>query len=332
MTSVMSFIGILVFSFTTFAFEPLPKVIPTPQDNPTTQEKIDLGRMLYFDKRLSADNTVSCNTCHDATKFGVDGLPTSKGIKGQFGGRNAPTVFNSAFLSVQFWDGRAPTLEEQAKGPIINPIEMGMKNHDLAVSNIKNVKGYAPYFKKAFPKEKDPITINAIAKAIAAYERTLITPNSPLDKYLAGDKKALSSEAQAGMELFQTVGCVACHSGPAFAGPIMPLGTGFYQKFPTIPGTSYDKKYQFTKDLGRFEATKNESDKHMFRVPTLRNIAKTGPYFHNGKVKDLNEAVKVMAKTQLNKDLKKDEVKKLVAFLSSLTGEFPKEKEPTLPQ
>lgn len=313
------------------AFESLPAKPPVPADNPMTADKIALGKMLYFDTRLSKDNTLSCNSCHDVSKGGVDNLQFSKGVKGQLGGRNSPTVWNSAFHSVQFWDGRAASLEDQAKGPMINPVEMGMENHQLLVEKLRALPAYAKEFDKVFGK-KDSLTIDNMAKAIAAFERTLIAADSPFDRYLKGNKKAMTAEAIEGMELFQTVGCVACHQGPNFSGPTMPMGTGFYMRFPNFPGNDFDKKYAFSKDEGRFQVTKNESDKHMFRVPTLRNIDLTAPYFHNGAVKDLAEAVRVMAKSQLNKDLTEAEVTKLVAFLKSLTSTLPKILPPKLPQ
>ena len=319
-----------VFVNMSHAFERLPKVVPTPKDNPTTAEKVKLGRQLYFDARLSKDNTVSCQSCHNANTNGVDGTPVSVGIGGQKGGRNAPTVLNAAFASVQFWDGRAASLEDQAKGPLTNPIEMGMENHDAVVAKLKTIPEYVSAFEKAFPAKarKKPtsaeaITIDNVAKAIAAYERTLITRDAPYDKYLAGDKKALNAAAVRGLQLVQTVGCVGCHSGAMFNGPAMPQGVGFYQKFPVIPNADYEKQYGFSKDLGRFEVTKQESDKNMWRVPTWRNVAITAPYFHNGSVAKLADAVRIMAKTQLNKELKDEEVNDIVAFLESLTGVNP---------
>jgi len=302
------------------AWEKLPETAPAPKDNPMTADKVELGRLLYFDTRLSSNNKVSCNTCHNANGSGTDNLQFSKGIG--IGDRNAPTVLNSAFWSVQFWDGRAATLEEQAKGPIVNPVEMGLKNHDLAIAEIKKSKDYEARFKKVFGG-KNPITIDNAVKAIASFERTLITPNSPFDRYLDGDKKALSPEAERGMNLVKTIGCVACHSGPHFAGPAMPVGTGFYQKFPLFAENDFVKKYDLAKDPGRMKATKNEADRGKFRVMSWRNIALTAPYFHNGTVTTLDEAVRVMAKTQLNKDLKSDEVKAIVSFLQSLTGKVP---------
>jgi cytochrome c peroxidase len=308
---------------------PFPVKVEVPADNPQTPEKIELGRKLFFDTRLSKNNKISCASCHNVLKFGDDGLPRSPGHEGKLGGRNSPTVFNSAFNSVQFWDGRAPSLEEQAKGPMTNPLEMGMASHDVVVDIINKVPAYHKEFKKAFGDEK--INIDRMIKAIAAYERTLIAPDSPYDKFIGGDKKALNESAQRGWKLVGTIGCTACHSGPLFSGPPMPMGTGFYQKFPVIPGSEYEKKYHLAKDEGRFEVTKNPADKHMFRVPSWRNVARTAPYFHNGEVRTLDEAVRVMAKTQLGKTLKSNEVKDIVAFLTSLNGQIPKQSKPDLP-
>lgn len=312
-----------------WATTPLPAQPPIPKDNPMSKDKIELGKQLFFDPRISSTGTISCNSCHNVMSGGVDNTAFSTGIEGKKGGRNAPTVWNSGFLSVQFWDGRAASLEEQAKGPMTNPVEMGMKNHDLVIERLKKIPGYVSQFKKVF-KGENSLNIENTAKAIAAYERTLVTLNSPFDKYLKGNKKALSAQATAGWAKFQSTGCVSCHNGPNFAGSL-PQGTGFYMKFPTFLGSKYESQYALAKDLGRFEATKNDADKHMWRVPTLRNVALTAPYFHNGSVKTLEEAVRVMAKTQLNKDLTDGETQEIVAFLNSLTGEFPKQTAPRLP-
>lgn len=286
--------------------------------------KEELGYHLYFEKRFSADNSISCNSCHNIVNRanGAEASSVSTGINGQKGGRNSPTVWNAKFLSVQFWDGRAKNLAEQAAGPITNPIEMGMKDHKAAIAKIANIKGYQDLFQKAYPKQKDPMTIGNAVEAIAAFEKTLVSLNS------AYDRKTMSPLAQQGYKEFQSVGCVACHSGAYFAGPKLPEGTGFYMKFPTFPDKALEKKYGFSKDEGRFEVTQKSSDKHMFRVPSLRNVATTAPYFHNGSVADLPTAVRVMGKTQLNKDLSDKQVKALVAFLESLTGEKPLIKEP----
>lgn len=320
----------LAFSQTALAFEALPTTAPAPKDNPTTAAKVELGKQLFFDPRLSRNGTVSCNSCHNVMAGGEDNRPNSAGVDSKFGGRSAPTVWNAAFHSVQFWDGRAPTLEEQAKGPLVNPIEMAMSSHELVTQRISAVPGYQEQFKAVFGGDK-PVTIDNAAKAIAAYERTLITPDSPFDRYVKGDKKALSASAQRGMKLMESVGCTSCHSGANFSGPTQPVGQGFFMKFPTFPGSEYDQKYKLTEDPGRFEVTKKEEDKHMWRVPTLRNVALTAPYFHNGAVKTLDEAVRVMAKTQLNKTLKDGEVADIVAFLDALTGKFPKQTLPRLP-
>ncbi|MEZ4743066.1 MAG: cytochrome-c peroxidase [Bdellovibrionota bacterium] len=305
-------------------------VLVTGVAQASNPQLVKLGKHLYFDPRLSKDNTVSCNTCHDITnkKGGVDGLPTSVGINKQIGGRNAPTVWNATFLSVQFWDGRANSLAEQAKGPIVNPIEMGMPSHEMVISKIGQLQGYKKLFKEAFPKDKQPVNIDNLAGAIAAFESTLVTLNSPFDDYSKGKKSALSLQARRGYDKFNSLGCVSCHSGDHFAGPKLSAGTGFYMKFPTYPGSQYDKKYDLLTDTGRFMETKKDQDKHMWRVPTLRNIALTAPYFHNGKVKTLSEAVRVMGKTQLNKDLSQQDVDDLVVFLNSLTGKLPAIKPP----
>jgi cytochrome c peroxidase len=300
-----------------------------PKDNPMTPEKIELGKKLYFDTRLSKTNKISCNTCHDVMKAGDDGLPFSPGHDGTLGGRNSPTVLNSAFWSVQFWDGRAPSLEEQAKGPIINPVEMGMANHNVVVELISKVPAYVEEFEKVFGPGK--VTIKKLVQAIAAYERTLITPNSPYDRFVAGDKKAMNASAQRGWRLFGSVGCLACHGGPMFNGPQMQMGQGFYQKFPLIPDADIEKKYAFTKDTGRHAETKKESDKNMWRVPSLRNVGITAPYFHNGAVSELDEAVRIMAKTQTGRVLTKEESKDIAEFLRSLTGVLPKQTLPQLP-
>jgi len=207
---------------------------------------------------------------------------------------------------------------------------MGMPSHDAVIQRVKEIPGYVKEFEKAFGGT-NPVTIDHLAKAIAAYERTLVTPNSPVDRYLAGNKKSLNAQQVRGLELVWSVGCIACHSGPNYAGPALTIGTGFYQKFPMFPDTTLESKYQFSKELGRYEVTKSASDKNMFRVPTWRNVALTAPYFHNGSVKTLDEAVRVMAKTQLNKTLQDQEVSDIVAFLNALTGEFPKQTMPQLP-
>jgi cytochrome c peroxidase len=311
------------------AWEALPDTAPAPKDNPTTEAKVTLGKMLYMDPRFSSTGTVSCNSCHNVMEGGDDSRTVSMGVHGKTGGRNAPTVWNSAFHSVQFWDGRAALLEDQAKGPVTNSVEMGMADIEHAMNKVRAIPGYKPYFEAAFGK--DSMTVDNAAKAVAAFERTLITPDSAYDKYVKGDKKAMTAEQVSGMETFAATGCTACHSGAAFNGPAMPLGQGFYAKFPTFADNDFDKKYNLSADNGREAATAKAADAHMYRVPTLRNITDTAPYFHNGSVNDLSEAVRVMAKTQLNKDLTAKEVSDIVAFLGALTGTYPEITMPRLP-
>ena len=320
-----------LISLSAWGMKALPAKVPVPADNPMTPAKIELGKMLFFDPRLSMDGTISCNSCHNVMSHGGDGRPVGAGIHGQRGGRGSPTVWNSAFMTVQFWDGRAASLEEQAKGPVTNSVEMGMTSHDLVITRVRLIPGYIEAFKKAFPKDKDAVTTNNLVKAIASYERTLITPNSPFDKYIKGNKKILTAQQIKGMKLVDEIGCTACHSGDNFAGEGFKMGEGNYQPFPQVPGSKYDKMYDLKADLGRYEVTKNPEDKNLWRVPTWRNVALTAPYFHNGKVKTLDEAVRVMGKTQLDMDLTEEQVSDIVAFLNSLTGEFPTQTMPKLP-
>ncbi len=313
----------LTGSFSVMAAEALPTTAPAPADNPTTEEKVALGKQLYHDPRLSSTGTVSCASCHNTMLGGEDNRPNSVGINGQTGGRSAPTVWNAAFNAVQFWDGRADSLEAQAAGPVTNPIEMGMKSWDDVVARLKTIEGYQQGFEKAFGK--DSISKDNATKAIAAYERTLITPNSPYDKYVNGNKAALTLQQVRGLEKAVSLGCTSCHSGPAFNGP------GAFHKFPANSNGFFEAQYHFSKDLGLAEVTKKESDEHLWKVPTLRNIALTAPYFHNGSVKTLDKAVRIMGKLQLNKDLSDEDVADIVAFLNALTGEFPEQTLPTLP-
>lgn len=311
-------------------FKALPDKAPEPADNPSTPAKRELGKMLFFDPRLSMDGTVSCNSCHNVMFHGGDGRPVGVGIHGQRGGRGSPTVWNSAFQTVQFWDGRAASLEDQAKGPLINGVEMGMSSHDFVVERLNKIPGYIAAFKTAFPKDKSPVNIDNMARAIAVYERTLITPNAPFDKYMKGNKKAMTPQQIRGMKLVDEIGCTSCHTGVNFSGEEK-MGVGNYKPFPQVPGSKFDKMYDLTKDLGRYEVTKNPEDKNQWRVPTWRNVAITAPYFHNGAVKTLDEAVRVMAKTQLDADLTDTQVQDIVAFLDALTGEFPQQTMPRIP-
>jgi len=326
----------VVFAISLFAarasaieWQALPDTAPAPADNPTTDAKVELGKMLFMDPRFSSTGTVACNSCHNVMEGGDDSRPVSMGVHGKTGGRNAPTVWNSAFHSVQFWDGRAPMLEDQAKGPVANPVEMGMADVETAMDRVRKIPGYKVYFDKAFGENS--MTVDNAARAVAAFERTLITPNSAYDKYVKGDKQAMTEQQIRGMNKFASTGCAGCHSGAAFNGPEMKLGEGFFTRFPTFTDNSYVAKYKLADDKGRQEVTGDKADANMFRTQTLRNITDTAPYFHNGSVNDLAEAVRVMAKTQLNMDLPDADVKDIVAFLGALTGEYPEITMPRLP-
>lgn len=316
-----------------YDWQTLPEEPPSPDHNPTTEAKVDLGKKLFFDPRYSADGTVSCNTCHNVMEGGDDGRPTSMGVHGRTGPRNAPTVWNSAFQSTQFWDGRAKNLEEQAKGPVQAEVEMGVDQLEVALKRVASIPGYREMFKEAFAEDDEPVSVENAAKAVAAFERTLITPNSPYDRYVKGDKDALTEQQVRGMKTFNEVGCTSCHSGPAFNGPQMdmPEGKGYFQKFPQFTDNEYVDKYDLMADKGRARGTGKDAHKHQYKVPTLRNVADTAPYFHNGAVPTLAEAVRVMGKTQLNRDLSDEQVADIVAFLGALTGEYPEMTLPRLP-
>jgi len=309
----------------------LPAKPPIPADNPMTPAKVALGKELFFDPRLSSTGTISCDSCHNVMGDGTDNRKFSQGVNGRLDtNRSTPTVFNAAFLSVQFWDGRAASLEAQAKGPLLNHKEMGMLNGPAVAARIQAIPGYRAQFKRVF-KGTHPVTFNNIAKAIAAYERTLITPNSPFDRYARGDKNAISPTAQKGFMLVQELGCTSCHSGPLFNGPHMPMGQGFFMKFPTYTNNQYVAKYHLMAHLGRYQVTHNPADKHMWIVQSWRNVALRAPYFNNGSVNTLSQAVRVMAKVQLDKTLTPVQVRDIVAFLDTLTGELPNQAMPRLP-
>ena len=302
-------------------FQPIPSEPPAIKDVTATPAMVELGKALYFDPRLSQSHNISCNTCHQIGLGGVDMLPTSIGHKWQKGGRNAPTVLNAVFNIAQFWDGRAADLKAQAGGPIQNPIEMGI-THEHAIEMLKSIPGYAKPFEAAFPSDKDRITMPNVVTAIAAFEATLITPNAPFDKYLRGDANALTAEQKEGLKLFIDKGCASCHAG-------INIGGQMYAPFGVIEKPGAD--FLPPGDKGRLEVTKTVSDEYVFRVPELRNIELTPPYFHSGKSWDLRQAVGVMGTSQLGQHLTDDEISKITAFLKSLTGEQPQVTYPILP-
>ncbi len=302
-------------------FQPIPSSPPALPGNPASDAKVALGKMLYFDPRLSASHDISCNSCHNIGLGGADGESTSLGHRWQHGGRNAPTVLNAVFNKAQFWDGRAKDLEAQAGGPMVNPVEMASPAAHVP-QQLKGIPGYRPYFAAAFPGDPDPITLANVQKAIAVFEATLITPDAPFDRFLKGDRSALSPAQKAGLTLFMDKGCSTCHNG-------VNVGGGMYAPFGVVekPGANYLPRG----DKGRFMVTKTASDEYVFKVPTLRNIALTAPYFHTGQAWDLREAVGVMGTSQLGVTLTDDETDKIVAFLGSLTGKQPNIVYPILP-
>lgn len=289
-------------------FAPLPAEAPSPT-NELTEAKINLGRQLYYEDRISKGQKISCNSCHKLDAYGQDNLPFSPGHDGKLGGRSSPSTFNAAVHIAQFWDGRAPTVEEQAKGPVLNPIEMGMPDADFVVKVLKSMPEYVDAFKAAFPGEADPVNYDNFGKAVGAFERKLLTP-SRWDDFLKGKEDALTAEEKKGFETFAKAGCVTCHNGVG-------VGGHMYQKLGLV------KAWPDLKDEGRAAETKQESDKFMFKVPSLRNITETGPYLHDGSVKDLATMVKMMAEHQLGKVITDEECASIITFLKSLKGDIP---------
>lgn len=304
-------------------FTPLPKQANN-KDNIITKEKVELGKSLFFETRLSKGNTISCNSCHNIANYGVDNLPTSQGHKGVFGLRNAPSVFNSALNESQFWDGRAKDVEEQAKGPIFNPIEMAMPHENVVLDTIESIPQYKKMFKKAFPNDKNPVSIHNLQLAIGAFERYALLTPSKFDEFLKGNTDALNQQEKIGLNLFINKGCISCHQG-------INIGGSQFQKF----GLANEPYWEYTKskrhDKGIFEITKNKDDEYYFKVPSLRNVERTYPYFHDGSVWKLKDAIKIMGKTQLDIDLTDTEIKDIETFLNTLTGQI-SDNVRTLPQ
>lgn len=291
--------------------------LPTKADNPenpSNPAKVKLGHILYYDTRLSKDGNNSCNSCHNLATFGVDNLPTSPGDLGQNGDRNSPTVLNAALHFTQFWDGREPDVEAQAGGPVLNPVEMNMPSKQAMEERLRNDEAYRSLFAEAFPESSTPISYENMQKAIGAFERELLTP-SRFDKYLLGDKDALTLKEKRGLLSFTLVGCATCHNGPL-------LGGNQFQRFgvhkPYWEATGSEKI-----DKGLAALTGDELDEYMFKVPSLRNITETHPYFHDGSVAELEEAVKIMAEIQLDYTLNKEELEHIMAFMESLKGDIP---------
>lgn len=301
-------------------FSPLPSTMPSLNDNRITPEKIDLGKALFFDPRMSASGVFSCNSCHNLATGGDDNMPVSIGHGWQKGPRNSPTVLNAVFNEAQFWDGRAPDLAEQAKGPVQAGVEMANTPANVLLT-LNSMPQYVEWFQASFPEEDDPVSFDNFAKAIEAYEATLITP-SPFDAWLNGDDGAMTEQEVRGLQTFVDAGCASCHSG-------INLGGNGYYPFGLVERPGADILPEG--DKGRYMVTETVDDEYVFRAAPLRNIALTAPYFHSGVVWDLRTAVEIMASSQLGADLSEDEVTDITAFLGALTGEMPEVVYPILP-
>ena len=302
-------------------FKAIPSVVPAVKNNAVTHEKVELGKLLFFDPRLSTSEIISCNTCHNLATGGVDAGPTSVGHGWQKGPRRAPTVYNAVFNLAQFWDGRAADLKAQAKAPVQASVEMNA-TPDHVVRTLASMPAYVEMFAKAFPNEPSPVTFDNFAKAVEAFEATLITPASRFDQYLEGDQTALNEQETAGLQTFMEKGCVACHNGINVGGQgYFPFGVVENPGAEVLPST----------DKGRFNVSKTASDEYVFRAAPLRNVALRAPYFHSGQVWSLKQAVGVMGSSQLGAKLTDKEEDDIVAFLGTLTGELPKVEYPVLP-
>lgn len=302
-------------------FKPIPDTAADMAGKPVNPAQVELGKQLFFDPRLSSSQVISCNSCHNVGMGGADNVPTSTGHAWQKGARNSPTVFNAVFNVAQFWDGRAKDLEEQAKGPVQNPVEMHNtpKNVELTLASMP---GYVQAFGKAFPGEAAPVTFDNMAKAIQAFETTLITPDARFDRYLKGEDNALSDSEKRGLKTFIDSGCAACHNG---------VNMGGQAYFPFGLVNKPAENIRPSSDKGRFAVTRTASDEYVFRAAPLRNVALTAPYFHSGQVWDLKEAVAIMGTAQLGKQLSGADVEAITLFLKTLTGRQPEVAYPLLP-
>jgi cytochrome c peroxidase len=304
-------------------FGPLPQVMFS-EKNPITPEKVKLGKIIFYEIRISVDGTVSCARCHPIGLYATDGLRKSIGNNCKLNPRNAPTILNAAGQISAHWIGNRADVEDQAKQSVIGPPSFGMPSYEAVERKLKEIKGYAPLFEKAFSGKKDPVNVDNFSKAVGAFERTLVTP-SRFDAFVKGDQTALTAPQKRGLKAFIETGCMTCHSSAYFGGQM-------YQKFGIFePYWKYTKSEPI--DEGRYVVTKNDVDKYLFKVPVLRNVAKTSPYFHDGSVNKIEDAVWIMGKIQLGKDLNKSQVGEIVTFLKSLTGKIPEDalKVPLLP-
>lgn len=302
-------------------FKPIPDSITEIQGQAITAAQIALGQQLFFEPSLSSSHVISCNTCHNIGTGGADNVPTSSGHAWQKGARNSPTVFNAVFNIAQFWDGRAKDLQEQAKGPVQNPVEMH-STPKAVEPTFASMPEYVAAFAKAFPTEQAPVSFENMARAIQAFETTLITPDSRFDQFLKGDDKALDAAEKQGLQAFMDRGCSACHNG-------VNIGGQAYFPFDLVKKPT--DKVRPAGDKGRFEVTHSSSDEYVFRAAPLRNVALTAPYFHSGQVQDLTEAVAIMGTAQLGAELSNEDILSITAFLKRLTGKQPQIMYPLLP-
>jgi cytochrome c peroxidase len=296
-------------------FGPLPNAMVS-EKNPITPEKVKLGKILFYETRISVDGTVSCARCHPIGLYAADGLKKSIGNNFKINPRNAPTLLNAAGQISAHWIGNRTDVEDQARQSVTGPPSFGMPSNEAVEAKLKGIPGYTELFKKAFPGESSPVTVDNFAKAVGAFERTLVTP-SPFDSFLKGDLAALKDQEKRGLKAYIDAGCMTCHLGTYVGGQM-------YDKFGI-----FEPYWKYTKsdpiDEGRYIVTKNDADKYVLKVPILRNVAKTAPYFHDGSIAKLEEAVWIMGKVQLNRDLNKEQVAEIVIFLKSLTGKIPEE-------
>jgi len=296
-------------------FGPLPQVM-TFKKNPITPQKVQLGKILFYETRISVDGTVSCARCHPIGLYAADGLRKAVGNNCKINPRNAPTILNAAGQISAHWIGNRADVEDQAKQSVIGPPSFGMPSYEAVENKLKEIRGYTDLFEKAFPGEANPITVDNFAKSVGAFERTLVTP-SAFDAFVKGDRSALKALQKRGLKAFMEIGCMTCHSSAYFGGQM-------YEEFGVVePYWKYTKSDPI--DEGRYAVTKSEADKYVFKVPVLRNVEKTAPYFHDGSVGKLENAVWIMAKIQLGKDLTKSELEDIVSFLKSLTGRIPED-------
>lgn len=302
----------------------LPQQALVPADNPMTPAKIVLGKRLFFDVSLSQSRTYNCNRCHNLYNGGDDDRAYAIGPNDKLNRRSAPSLWNIGLQTVLYWDGRASSLEDQAKDHLVDPAIMAITAAELLQR--LQASGYQPAFEAAFGNGAG-LNLKHIAMALASFERALLSPNSPFDRYLQGNKDALTDTAIKGIDTFNNAGCLACHFGVNFAGPApgpaLGMGDGFYELFPNYRGSRYEDSHHLLEDRGRFEFSQQAAEKYLWRVPPLRNIALTAPYFHNGSAKTLREAVTIMGKTQFDKELTETQIDEITAFLSSLSGELP---------